>query len=124
MVAEIPILDQWISGEPWLVGLKGQMISVPISGTVTQPRLDRRAVQQLSTQLAKKAAGAAFNKAVEDNLGIAPNQIQDTLNNKVQSEVNRAQQRLNNKFQEEVTGRLENELMDGINKLFNKKGDK
>ncbi len=120
LVAEIPIVDSWIAGEPWLAGLRGQSISIPVSGTVTAPRLDRRAIQQLSQQLIRQAAGSAINKVVDDKLGGAQRVINDQLN----KEVNKAQESINNKLQKQVGEKLENELRDGLNSLFKKGGDK
>ncbi len=57
LVAEIPISDSWIQKQPALAGLKGQSLQIPIGGSLTQPRLDNRALAQLSAQLFQKAAG-------------------------------------------------------------------
>jgi hypothetical protein len=66
---QVPIQDRWIEKEPLLAGLKGQSLAVPVSGTLTRPQLDRRAVGSLSTQLLQSAAGEAvggeLNKALD-----------------------------------------------------------
>jgi len=56
LLAEIPILDEWVEGEKILSALKGQSIKIPIGGTFGQPQLDRRAIGQLSQQLIGGAA--------------------------------------------------------------------
>lgn len=63
LVAEVRILDQWVSQEPILSGFKGQSLQIPIEGTLTQPRVDRRAMDQLTGQLLQNAArGAVINQ--------------------------------------------------------------
>jgi hypothetical protein len=76
LVAEIPIADSWIQKQPALASLKGQSIQIPIGGSLTQPRLDNRALAQLSTQLIQKAAtgqiesrlNGVLNDALRKNL--------------------------------------------------------
>ena len=65
MMAEVPIMDEWIAGTPALRGLRGQMIRVPVGGTTSSPRLDQRALAGISTQLARSAATGY----IQDQLG-------------------------------------------------------
>ncbi len=58
MVATIPILDDWISGEPLLAGLRGQVLTIPVQGTFDNPRVDRQAIAQFTQQM---VGGAAQN---------------------------------------------------------------
>jgi hypothetical protein len=81
LVAEIPISDAWIQKQPALAGFKGQSLQIPIGGSLTQPRIDNRALAQFSTQLFKKAAGGQIesklngllNDALQKNLPQLPN---------------------------------------------------
>jgi hypothetical protein len=63
------VQDSWIAKEPLLAGLKGQALQVPVSGTLTRPQLDQRALTNLSGQLIQNAAGQAIggelNKALD-----------------------------------------------------------
>ena len=68
ILAEVPILDQWIEGEPALVGLRGYNLSLPMTGTVSHPRLDRRALTRLSGQMVRRAATGYLQQEVEDQL--------------------------------------------------------
>jgi hypothetical protein len=69
LTLHVPIQDAWIAKEPLLAGLKGQTLQVPVSGTLTRPQLDQRAVASLSAQLLENAAGGALgnelNKALD-----------------------------------------------------------
>jgi hypothetical protein len=60
LVLQVPIQDSWVSTQPLLAGLKGQALQVPISGTLTRPQMDQRAVASLSQQLLQSAAGQAI----------------------------------------------------------------
>jgi hypothetical protein len=69
LMLQVPIQDGWISSQPLLAGLKGQSLQVPISGTLTRPQMDQRAIASLSQQLLQSAAGQAIggelNKALD-----------------------------------------------------------
>ena len=80
MVARIPIPDQWLTSSKYLDGLKGQAISIPITGTVSRPVLDQQAIRNFSGQLARAAAGSAFNKVIGDKVAPKISQYQNQLN--------------------------------------------
>lgn len=94
MVAQIPIADDWIAGKDFLSSLRGKFISIPIGGTVSNPILDKSAIQNLSRELVRDAAGNALNKAIGDQLTPKMNQFQDQLNNKIGDELNKLQGKL------------------------------
>jgi translocation and assembly module TamB len=94
MVAEIPIQDEWIEGKPLLAGLKGQTLKIPIRGTVSQPQLDRRILQNLSADLAKAATTGAVNQLISDRLNPLADELQGQVNDRVSAELNRLQNRL------------------------------
>ncbi len=68
LTLHIPIQDSWISKDPLLAGLKGQSLQVPVSGTLSRPKLDQRAVASLSGQLLQNAAGQALGNEVNKAL--------------------------------------------------------
>ncbi len=104
MVAEIPIADDWIDGQPYLAGLKGQRLRIPIGGTVSKPELDRRAIQMLTTDLAKNAASGAINQVISDKLAPKATELQNQLNEKVTGELGRFQDRLGEKLGGQIPG--------------------
>ncbi len=57
---EIPIQDKWIEREPALRGFAGKSLKIPIYGTFQKPRIDERAVADLSRQLLQGAATQAI----------------------------------------------------------------
>ncbi len=109
LIAKIPIQDAWLGDNRWLEGLRGQSLQIPISGTVSQPRLDTQSIQQLSRQLIQQAAGGAINGAVQDQVG--------ELQNKFGNELDEAREKLNNKIQDA----LGNELQKGLEGIFKRK---
>ncbi len=64
----VPIQDDWVAREPLLAGLKGQSLQIPITGTLSRPRMDQRAVANLSQQLIKSAAGQAIGNELNNAL--------------------------------------------------------
>lgn len=81
LVAKIPVLDQWVGNNRWTQGLKGQTLQIPISGTVSSPRVDNRGLQQMSQQLVKQAAGAAINNEVQGLIDKGNQRLENELKN-------------------------------------------
>ena len=103
MTAVIPIDDDWIAGDKYLVGLKGQTLTLPITGTVSKPEIDKSMVAQLSKDLISKAATAAAQSAVQEKLTPKINEYQQKINEKLGGGFNK----------------LQGKLQDGINKNLN-----
>ena len=57
LVAEVPIQDSWVAGKTYLSALKGTTIKVPVQGTLSKPKVDGRALRDLSRQMIGGAAG-------------------------------------------------------------------
>lgn len=80
LTAVMPIPDSWIRREPRLQqALQGQTITIPITGTLSSPRLDERALQD------------AFVKAVQD---IGVRYIEDEIRGTIEDELGRGLQNL------------------------------
>ena len=103
MNAVIPIDDDWIAGDKYLAGLKGQTLTLPITGTVSKPVIDQSMVAQLSKDLVSKAATAAAKTAVQEKLTPKINEYQQKINEKLGGGFNK----------------LQGKLQDGINKNLN-----
>jgi hypothetical protein len=69
LTLQVPIQDAWVAKEPLLAGFKGQVLQIPVGGTLTRPQIDARAVASLSQQLlqgaAQQAVGGELNKALD-----------------------------------------------------------
>jgi hypothetical protein len=69
LTLEVPVQDAWVAKEPLLAGFKGQSLQVPISGTLTRPQMDQRAIASVTQQLlqgaAQQAIGGELNKALD-----------------------------------------------------------
>ncbi len=68
VVAQIPIQDGWVKNEPLLAGLSGQMIQIPIHGTLSAPQLDKRAFAQLTQQIVGSTAERYLHTELEKGL--------------------------------------------------------
>ncbi len=115
MTVAIPILDDWIAGERLLSGLQGQSITIPITGTLSAPKLDFKAMQNLSLQIVQRTAAnelTAQTEKLQNKLGSEVEKIQGQLG----GEIEKVQTKLNDKVQ--------GELLKGINGLFGPKKDK
>ncbi|MCH2181514.1 MAG: hypothetical protein MK108_05865 [Mariniblastus sp.] len=120
IVASIHILDHWIEKEPLLAGLRGESIKIPISGTLSQPKLNRQALAGLSRDFLKQTARSALNNVVQGQL----EQAGETLGGKVNEELDRLEGQFNRILQEDVGDRLEEGWRNGLNQLFNRGKEK
>ena len=68
LIAKIPIQDEWIGTNRWLSTLKGQTIDVPISGSLQQPRLDRRVLNNLTNKTITNGAEELLQQEVQKQL--------------------------------------------------------
>ncbi|MEQ1904785.1 MAG: hypothetical protein ABL888_11410, partial [Pirellulaceae bacterium] len=119
MVAEIPIADDWIKGEAWMASLKGETIKIPITGSVTNPKLDMQAIKQLSMSLVQRTAAAKLNGVVGEQT--------ERLQSKVGGEINKLKDNFGgqlNKAQKDVNEKVQGEVLKGLDSLFGPKRDK
>jgi hypothetical protein len=56
IMAEMPVPPKWIGNNPIGSALRNQTIRLPIGGTLSKPRIDRRELDRLSQQFIGKAA--------------------------------------------------------------------
>jgi hypothetical protein len=76
LLASVPIQESWLKkAPPYLTGLKGQTLQIPISGTISQPKLDARVLESL----AKQAAGSAVQGVIDDQVKKGQTLLQDEL---------------------------------------------
>ena len=63
IMAEIPVDASWAGNDPTLATLRGQTLKIPVQGTLKNPKLDRRALEQIAGQLVESTArGAVINQ--------------------------------------------------------------
>ncbi len=68
LVAEVPVLDRWVAQQPYLAGMRGQTVKIPIRGTLQQPVLDQRALQALTQQAVRGAATGILQQELQRQL--------------------------------------------------------
>jgi hypothetical protein len=140
LIAEIPIADDWIAGKDHLAGLRGQKISIPVTGTAAAPKLDMSAINQVSSQLIRQAANGAVNKFIGDKVAPKVTEYQNQISDRVSQEANKFQNKLQNQIQNKLLDKivpqssgqtggqtggstednLKGELLKGIGNLFGK----
>ncbi len=69
LLATMPIPDDWIEKSPLLVGMRGQSLNFPVSGTLSQPRLDAQGLQQFGRQAVQSAASGLIQQQLSKGLG-------------------------------------------------------
>ena len=73
LIVQVPIQDAWLERDRRLAALQGMTVEVPISGTLSRPRLDSKALEQLSGQVLRQTANRlleeGINRGLEQLLG-------------------------------------------------------
>jgi hypothetical protein len=62
LVVSMPVPEKWIGQNPLGTALRGQVLALPVAGTLDQPQLDRRALEDVS----RKLIGTAARNVLED----------------------------------------------------------
>ncbi|MEX1224841.1 MAG: hypothetical protein WEA31_09870 [Pirellulales bacterium] len=65
MVAEMPILAKWVERDRVASSLAGQVVRIPIRGTVSQPQIDNQMLQRLAGQMTANAANSIINQELQ-----------------------------------------------------------
>ncbi len=69
IAAEMPVPPKWLTGNTTLSqAMRNQVIRVPIVGTLAQPRLDQKVVENYSRQFLQKAATTVIQSEVGKQL--------------------------------------------------------
>jgi hypothetical protein len=69
LVATIPFVDSWFKRQDGIfASLKGQVLKIPVSGTLAAPRLDTSVLQNLTKQFAGSAVRGVLEKQFERGL--------------------------------------------------------
>lgn len=66
--AEAPIRDEWVARERLLAGLRGQSIRIPVNGSLSRPQFDIAALNQLTGQVLRSAAGNLLEQQLNRGL--------------------------------------------------------
>ena len=114
LVAEIPILSDWVDGDRVLSPLAGKTISIPISGTLSKPQLDRRGVLQTTQRMLAETARGVVNEKINQEVG----QFQEKVGGRIRNELNQLQNNVNDKIKTQFEDKVQNELRNGFKKWF------
>jgi hypothetical protein len=56
LLAEVPVRDQWVQNDRYLSALRGQVLQLPVQGSLGRPRVDTQALAGLTRQTVTGAA--------------------------------------------------------------------
>lgn len=68
LVVHLTIQESWVAKDPNLAWLKGTPLSIPVGGTLNQPRVDARALEQLSGQVVRQSAKGLIDQGIQRGL--------------------------------------------------------
>ena len=66
MIAQVPLDTRWLGKD--LQGLTGQVVTLPIEGSISRPRLDSSGVRQIATQLGAQAVQSTAENYLQQQL--------------------------------------------------------
>ncbi len=82
LLVEIPLPEAWLDRGPVLRALQGEVVTIPVAGTLEQPRVDGRAVAEMGKRLGASAAGGLLQNLLEKSLDRAAEKAQRRRENK------------------------------------------
>lgn len=68
LMVSIPIQDQWTQKAPWLAALRGTALTVPIGGTMQNPRIDAQVIENLARNMINSATQGAIQEGINRGL--------------------------------------------------------
>ncbi|HZN34476.1 MAG TPA: hypothetical protein VFB80_11680, partial [Pirellulaceae bacterium] len=80
LLASIPVQESWLKNDAKFAFLKGQTIKVPIRGTLSQPQLDGKVLENLGKQLVGNVVQGQINKQVERGQELIQREFDKGLN--------------------------------------------
>jgi len=76
MQVEFPLPDAWLDGGPVLKSLRGEIVRIPIRGTLERPQVDGRAMADWGKRIGAGAAGGVLQNLLEKGLDRAAEKAQ------------------------------------------------
>jgi hypothetical protein len=68
MKVEIPLPDKWLDRGPVLRLLRGEVVTIPLQGTLERPQVDGRAMAEWGKKIGAQAAGGLLQNLLEGGL--------------------------------------------------------
>ncbi len=76
MLVEVPIPDIWLQRGPLLKSLQGEVVTIPLRGTLERPQVDGRALAEFGKRLGAGAAGGLLQNLLDRGLDRAAEKAQ------------------------------------------------
>jgi hypothetical protein len=80
LLASIPVQESWLKNDKKFAFLKGQTIKVPVKGTLSQPQLDGRVLENLGKQIVGTVVQGQIDRQVERGQELLQKQLNNGLN--------------------------------------------
>ena len=68
LIAEVPVQDSWIKDDRLLGAFRGEVIQIPISGTLSKPKVDRNIFANLARQVGTSAGTKLLENELQNQL--------------------------------------------------------
>lgn len=68
LLVDLPVQSSWVGGDRIGKALEGRVIRVPLTGTLSSPKLDQRAFQNTLAQLVRDVTGSVIRNELEERL--------------------------------------------------------
>ncbi len=68
LVAQVPVQGAWVAGKPLLSAMRGTMLRIPVQGTMDQPRMDTRVLNDFGREAERGAARRLLENELERGL--------------------------------------------------------
>jgi hypothetical protein len=76
MLVEIPLPDAWLDRGPVVRSLRGEVVTIPLQGTLERPQVDGRAMAEWGKRIGVQAAGGLLQNLLEKGLDRAAEKAQ------------------------------------------------
>ncbi|RCS47774.1 hypothetical protein DTL42_14765 [Bremerella cremea] len=68
LMISIPIKDAWVQKAPWLATMRGTAVSIPVSGSMQNPKIDSQALENIARGMLNNAAQGALQEGINRGL--------------------------------------------------------
>jgi hypothetical protein len=68
MLVEIPLPEAWLDRGPVLRALRGEVVTIPLQGTLERPKVDGRAMAEWGKKIGAQAAGGLLQNLLENGI--------------------------------------------------------
>ncbi|PQO33803.1 hypothetical protein [Blastopirellula marina] len=68
LMISVPIKDNWVQKAPWLATMRGTAVSIPVSGSMQNPKIDSQVLENMARGMLNNAAQGALQEGINRGL--------------------------------------------------------